>query len=38
VFDETNYSQREQVDLDEIEDEEAPSTTLKNMSIGDVCP
>jgi hypothetical protein len=30
-------SQRNEVDLDKI-DEEPPSTTLKNMSIGDVCP
>jgi hypothetical protein len=38
VFDETNGSQVEQVDLDELNDEEAPSITLRNMSIGDVCP
>jgi TolA-binding protein len=38
VFDETNGSQVEQVDLDEIGDEEAPCITLRNMSIGDVCP
>jgi hypothetical protein len=38
VFDETNGSQVEQVDLGELDDEGAPSTTLKNMSIGDVCP
>jgi hypothetical protein len=35
VFDETNGSQVEQVDLD---DEEAPCVVLRNMSIGDVCP
>jgi hypothetical protein len=38
VFDETNGSQVEQVDLDELDDEAAPCVALKNMSIGDVCP
>jgi hypothetical protein len=38
VFDETNGSQVEQVDLDELDDEEAPCITQRNMSIGDVCP
>jgi hypothetical protein len=38
VFDETNGSQVEKVDLDELDDEEAPCVALKNMSIGDVCP
>jgi hypothetical protein len=38
VFDETNGSQVEQVDLDELDDEEAPCVTLRNMSIRDVCP
>jgi hypothetical protein len=38
VFDETNGSQVEQVDLDELDDEEAPCITLRNMSIGDMCP
>ena len=38
MFDETNGSQVEQVDLDEIGDEEAPCIALRNMSIGDVCP
>jgi hypothetical protein len=38
VFDETNGSQVEQVDLDELDDEEASCVALKNMSIGDVCP
>jgi hypothetical protein len=37
VFDETNGSQVEQDDLDEL-DEEAPCVVLRNMSIGDVCP
>jgi hypothetical protein len=38
MFDETNDSQVEQVDLDELDDEEAPCVALRNMSIGDVCP
>jgi hypothetical protein len=38
AFDETNGSQVEQVDLDELDDEEAPCVALRNMSIGDVCP
>jgi hypothetical protein len=38
VFGETNGSQVEQVDLDELDDEEAPCVALRNMSIGDVCP
>jgi hypothetical protein len=38
VFDETNGSQVEQVDLDELDDEEAPCVALSNMSTGDVCP
>jgi hypothetical protein len=38
VFDETSGSQVEQVDLDELDDEEAPCIALRNMSIGDVCP
>jgi hypothetical protein len=38
VFDETNGSQGEKVDLDELDDEEAPCTVLKNIPIGDVCP
>jgi hypothetical protein len=38
VFDETNGSQVEQVDLDELDDEEAPYVALRKMSIGDVCP
>jgi hypothetical protein len=38
VFDETNGSQVEQVDLDELDDEEAPCVALRNMTIGDVCP
>jgi hypothetical protein len=38
VFDETNGFQVEQVDLDELDDEEAPCVALRNMSIVDVCP
>jgi hypothetical protein len=38
VFDETNGSQVEQVDLDEIGNEEAPCIALRNMSIGNVLP
>ena len=38
MFDDTNGSQVEQVDLDELDDEEAPCIALGNMSIGDVCP
>jgi hypothetical protein len=38
VFDETNGSQVEQVDLDELDDEEVLCVALRNMSIGDVCP
>jgi hypothetical protein len=38
VFDETNGSQVEQVDLDELNDEEALCVTLRNMPIRDVCP
>jgi hypothetical protein len=38
VFDETNGSQVEQVDLDESDNEEAPCVALRNMSIRNVCP
>jgi hypothetical protein len=38
VFDETNGSQVEQVDLDEIGDEEDPCVALRNMPIRDVYP
>jgi hypothetical protein len=38
VFNETNGSLVEKVDLDELDDEEAPCVALRNMSIGDVCP
>jgi hypothetical protein len=36
MFDETNGSQVEQLDLDELNDEEAPCIALRNMSIRDV--
>jgi hypothetical protein len=38
VFNETNGSQVQQVDLDELDDEEALCVALRNMSSGDVCP
>jgi hypothetical protein len=38
VFDETNGCQVEQVDLDDLDDEEAQCVALRNMSIGDVRP
>jgi hypothetical protein len=38
VFDETNSSQKEQVDLDIVDDEEAPCDALQRMAIGDVRP
>jgi hypothetical protein len=38
VFDETNGSQNEKVDLDLVDDEEAPCDALQRMAIGDVRP
>jgi hypothetical protein len=38
VFDETNGSQVEQYDLDDVDDEEAPCDALRNMTISDVRP
>jgi hypothetical protein len=38
VFDETNGSQKEEVDLDLVDDEEAPCDALQRMTIGDVRP
>jgi hypothetical protein len=38
VFDETSGSQVKQVDLDELDVEEALYIALRNMSIGYVCP
>jgi hypothetical protein len=36
MFDETNDSQKEQVDLDLVDEEEAPYDTLQRMDISDV--
>jgi hypothetical protein len=38
VFDETNGSQKEQVDLDLVNDEEAPCDALQRLGIDDVRP
>jgi hypothetical protein len=38
VFDKTNGSQKEQVDLDLVDDDEAPCDILQRMTIGDVRP
>jgi hypothetical protein len=38
MFDETNGSQKEQVDLNLVDDEEAPCDTLQRMEIDDVRP
>jgi hypothetical protein len=38
VFDETNNSQVEQYDLDDVDDEEAPCDVLRTMAICDVRP
>jgi transposase InsO family protein len=38
VFDETNGSQVEQYNLDDVDDEEAPCDALRTMAIGDVGP
>jgi hypothetical protein len=38
VIDETNGSQKEQVDLDLVHDEESPCDALQRMTIGDVRP
>jgi hypothetical protein len=38
VFDETNNSHEEQVDIDLVDDEEAPCDVLQRMAIGDVRP
>jgi hypothetical protein len=38
VFDETNGSPREQVDLDDIDEDEVLTTTMRTMAIGDVRP
>jgi hypothetical protein len=38
VFDETNGSPREQVDLDDIDEDEVPTGAMRTMAIGDVQP
>jgi hypothetical protein len=38
VFDETNGTQKEQVDLALVDDEDAPCDALQRMAIGDVRP
>jgi hypothetical protein len=38
VFDETNGSPREQVDFDDINEDEVPTTAMRTMVIGDVRP
>jgi hypothetical protein len=38
VFDETNGCPREQVDLDDIDEDEVPTAAIRTMAIGDVRP
>jgi hypothetical protein len=38
VFDETNGSPREQVDLDDIYEDDVPTAAIRTMAIGDVRP
>jgi hypothetical protein len=38
VFDETNGSSREQVDLDDIDEDDVPTAAICTMAIGDVRP
>jgi hypothetical protein len=38
VFDETNGSPIEQVELDDIDEDEVPTTAMRTMAIGDVRP
>jgi hypothetical protein len=38
VFDETNGSPREQVDLDHIDEDDVPTAAIRTMAIGDVRP
>jgi hypothetical protein len=38
VFDETNGSPREQVDLDDVDEEEVSMAAMRTMAIGDVRP
>jgi hypothetical protein len=38
VFDETSGSPREKVDLDDIDEDDVPTATMRTMAIGDVRP
>jgi hypothetical protein len=38
VFDETNGSPIEQVDLDDIDEDDVPTAAIRTMAIGDVRP
>jgi hypothetical protein len=38
VFDETNGSSRDQVDLDDVDEDEVPTAAMRTMAIGDVRP
>jgi hypothetical protein len=38
VFDETNSSPREQVDIDDVDEDDAPTVAIHTMAIGDVRP
>jgi hypothetical protein len=38
VFDKTNGSPREQVDLDDVDEDEVPTAAMRTMAIGDVRP
>jgi hypothetical protein len=38
VFDETNGSPREQVDLEDVDEDDVPTAAIRTMAIGDVRP
>jgi hypothetical protein len=38
VFDETNGFPREQVDLDDVDEDEVPTAAMQTMAVGDVRP
>ena len=38
VFDETNGSPREQVDLDDVDEDDVPTAAIRTMATGDVQP
>jgi hypothetical protein len=38
VFDETNGAPREQVDLDDVDEDDVPTAAIRTMAIGDVRP